>query len=362
MNPFRPYSNRTAISLSLIISFLLNFIFLLGLLYARSNFPPPDDIRGLSEGMKQINAPYTSTLLSFITNFFLSYTLYMFNFKLLRLNVYKKGLRLFLIIFGTFILTLILSYILSKSRMMMLSLRDFHHPERFFWGNIAKDLFIAMIIIFSTQLIYLWDKQQKTQLENQKLMSENMRSRYEALKNQVDPHFLFNSLNTLNSLIGTDDDKAQEYVYRLSLVFRYTLQNKEIIQLEDEMEFGHSYLHLMKIRYGDTLRITSNVAEKYRTSYYIMPLSLQILFENAIKHNVISNKYPLTINIETTDNNTIRVFNTIQPKKDRDKGRGIGLTNLTERYKLLLQKDIVISNANGIFSVEIPLVSQLEKL
>ena len=227
-------------------------------------------------------------------------------------------------------------------------------------GNLVKDFFIELVVLFSSQIIYVWDKQQKTQLENQKLMTENMRSRYEALKNQVDPHFLFNSLNTLNSLIGADDDKAREYVQQLSSVFRYTLQNKEIIRLEDELEFSRSYLRLMQIRYGDNLKITASVSEKYR-GFYIMPLSLQILYENAIKHNVISNKYPLTINIETTDNNTIKVTNIIQEKKNADKGEGIGLANLTERYKLLLQEDVIITNADGIFSVEIPLIEKVDK-
>ena len=143
-------------------------------------------------------------------------------------------------------------------------------------------------------------------------------------------------------------------------MFRYTLQNKEIIRLEDELEFSRSYLRLMQIRYGDNLKITASVSEKYR-GFYIMQLSLQILYENAIKHNVISNKYPLTINIETTDNNTIKVTNIIQEKKNADKGEGIGLANLTERYKLLLQEDVIITNADGIFSVEIPLIEKVDK-
>ena len=359
MNPFRPHSNRMAITLSFIISFLLNFIFLLGLIYARANFPPPDDMRDLSEGIRKAGIPFFSIISGFITNFILAYLLYFFNFKILKFRRIKKYFRLFAIIVGTFLLAILLSYILSKTR-IFIEIREFHHPERFIWGNMVKDLFIAMVVVFSSQLIHLWDKQQKTQLENQKLMTENMRTRYEALKNQVDPHFLFNSLNTLNSLIGFDDDKARDYVQQLSSVFRYTLQHKEIIHLKEELEFSNSYFHLMKIRYGDSLQIAINIDEKYDT-YCVMPLSLQILYENAIKHNVISNKYPLTICVESTDNAAIKVYNVIKPKKDSDKGEGIGLANLTERYKLLLQKNVVISNTNGIFSVEIPLINESEK-
>jgi LytS/YehU family sensor histidine kinase len=112
-------------------------------------------------------------------------------------------------------------------------------------------------------LIYLSHKQQKTALENETLQAEYMKTRFMALKNQVDPHFLFNSLNTLSSLIKTDAGKAQEYVQQLSYVFRYTLQNKEVITLEEELKFTLAYCHLMKIRYGESLQFALHIDEKY---------------------------------------------------------------------------------------------------
>jgi LytS/YehU family sensor histidine kinase len=187
------------------------------------------------------------------------------------------------------------------------------------------------------------------------LQAEYMKTRFMALKNQVDPHFLFNSLNTLSSLIKTDTDKAQEYVQQLSYVFRYTLQNKEINTLEEELKFTLAYCHLMQIRYGDNLQIIQKVDTAYFTRS-IVPLSLQTLVENAIKHNVVSNKQPLSITFSTSENETIAVSNPVQPKKDAESGESIGLSNLAERYRLLWNREIAIRNDGNVFEVEIPLI------
>lgn len=211
-----------------------------------------------------------------------------------------------------------------------------------------------------TALLYMWNMNQESLMENQKLSLENLQNRYDALKNQVDPHFLFNSLNTLNGLIGFDDEKAQEYLTELSSVFRYTMQNKPLIQLCDELKFAESYMYLMKIRYNDGLQIDYKADEKYM-EYYILPFGLQMLIENAIKHNVISMKYPLHITIETTDNDTIRVKNSLRPKSDNSSS-GIGLANLDERYKLVFNKGIEIMQDENSFMVEIPLFDEPKKI
>jgi LytS/YehU family sensor histidine kinase len=174
------------------------------------------------------------------------------------------------------------------------------------------------------------------------------------LKNQVDPHFLFNSLNTLNSLIKVDADKAQEYVQQLSYVFRYTLQNAEVISLSEELKFTKAYCHLMKIRYGNNLDFEYNIDEKLY-DYLIIPLSLQALVENAIKHNVVSNKQPLKVKIEGAGE-SIKVSNPIQLKKEVESGEKIGLANLAERYKLMWKKEIITLNTDNVFEVIVPLM------
>jgi LytS/YehU family sensor histidine kinase len=153
-----------------------------------------------------------------------------------------------------------------------------------------------------------------------------------------------------------DAGKAQEYVQQLSYVFRYTLQNKEVITLEEELKFTLAYCHLMKIRYGESLQFVQHIDEKYY-HYSIVPLSLQTLVENAIKHNVVSNKQPILITFSTSERETIRVINPVQPKKDAESGESIGLSNLSERYRLLWNKEISIKNTGGVFEVEIPLIS-----
>jgi LytS/YehU family sensor histidine kinase len=221
-------------------------------------------------------------------------------------------------------------------------------------AGLSRDYMISVVVVLSSQLIHISQKQQKTLLENEALHTEYMRSRYEALKNQVDPHFLFNSLNTLNSLIKVDADKAQEYVQQLSFVFRYTLQNAEVITLSEELKFTKAYCHLMKIRYGNNLNFEYNVDEKLY-DYLIIPLSLQTLVENAIKHNVVSTKQPLTVKIDGVED-SITVSNPIQLKKEAESGEKIGLVNLAERYKLMWKKEITAIKTEKSFEVTVPLM------
>jgi LytS/YehU family sensor histidine kinase len=181
-----------------------------------------------------------------------------------------------------------------------------------------------------------------------------MKTRFLALRNQVDPHFLFNSLNTLSLLVKTDAAKAEEYVQQLSYVFRYTLQNKDVITLEEELKFTRAYCRLMQIRYGDSLRFEYRVDERCNDCP-VIPISLQTLVENAIKHNIVSKRQPLVISIFTTES-SICVSNPIQPKQEPEGGESIGLANLVERYRLLWNREISIRCADGLFLVEIPII------
>ena len=226
-------------------------------------------------------------------------------------------------------------------------------PNIFF--IIAYAIIISAMTILLSSLFYISGEREKAILENQKLSVENMRARYETLKSQINPHFLFNSLNTLNGLISMDSERAREFVHQLSFVFRYSIQNREAATLNDELVCIEAFCNMMKIRYSESLAIEYRIDDRYR-QHRIMPLSLQMLVENAIKHNTISKRYPLIITIETTDNNTVRVWNKIRSKNEDTSGEGIGLANMTERYKMLYQKDIAISSRDGVFSVEIPLI------
>lgn len=337
---FHPFTNISALKLSLTISILLNAILFLGYIYNKS--------LGQISGVRIVFA--------FFSDFVMFYLLYMFNFKTILQN-WKKRTKVLVVIIGSLIIAIILSYFNSKFAIQFLPTIPI--PDNLLViTNLIKGLIIYVMVLLSTSLFYTIDQRQKTLLENERLIADNIRIRYEVLKNQVDPHFLFNSLNTLDGLIGMDTDKAHEYVQHLSLVFRYAISNKEIMYLNEELNFTKSYAHLMKIRYGENFQIQYNIDEKYKT-WYIMPISLQLLVENAVKHNVISSKYPLVLTIETTPNDTIKVMNAIQLKKEAEQGEGIGLANLRERYELLFQKEVSIT-ITDFFCVEIPLIKELE--
>jgi LytS/YehU family sensor histidine kinase len=184
-----------------------------------------------------------------------------------------------------------------------------------------------------------------------------LQSQLDSLKQQVNPHFLFNSLNTLSSLIRKDADLAENFLDELSKVYRYLLQNNEdsLIDLEKELEFMYSYFHLLTTRYGDAIKLKVNVASEY-LHHRIPPLTLQLLIENAVKHNVIDKSSPLMIEVETKGKGQLVVRNNIQLKLLKMPSNKIGLTNIASKYKLLDQPDIIILQTADSFTVQVPLL------
>ena len=266
---------------------------------------------------------------------------------------------LLLMILGSIILTIVMSFIFTTLHPYILGHAE-HQPPinrkvHIYTNALMRDFFVTMVVILSWQLIVSNYRSRKIAIENESLITENLMTRYEVLKNQMNPHFLFNSLNTLQSLIEVDKEKAKDYVQELSKVLRYSLQNQEVVSLEEELRLANSFCKLMEIRYGENLKINFDIDERMMNDE-IIPLSLQVLIENAIKHNVISDKQPLTININSDfESRKIIVCNKIQSKIDRSTGNGIGLANLSERYRLKWNTDIEILNNNVEFCVLIKL-------
>jgi LytS/YehU family sensor histidine kinase len=211
---------------------------------------------------------------------------------------------------------------------------------------------LICVIIF--RLIF---QKQRIELENERLKTESIQSQFDSLKNQVSPHFLFNSLNALQTLIREDADTAQKYVRHLSLVLRYTLQSNEnmTVTLVEELNFLDSYIFLIQLRFGTNFKIEMSIKDEFAT-FRIPPLTLQTLVENAVKHNEISRKKPLMIKVETTSDQTLIVSNRIQEKINPESGTSIGLSNLAKQYHLLANKTITIKKANNEFAVIIPLL------
>lgn len=220
-----------------------------------------------------------------------------------------------------------------------------------------RDLFTAIIVISGMSFIKTIYDKQTVKIENEMLQNEKLLGQYESLKNQMSPHFMFNSLTALRELIDQNAADAKLYVSHLSLVLRYTLASIESKSktLYEELEVAESYMHLVKIRFGSVISVETNVDLKYK-NHRLPPLAIQTLLENAIKHNEISKGNPFTIKIETGDDQILRVSNNIRERASKDYSSGLGLSNLSKQYQYLAGKEITISNKNNEFRVEMPLL------
>jgi LytS/YehU family sensor histidine kinase len=192
--------------------------------------------------------------------------------------------------------------------------------------------------------------------EKEMLKRESLKAQLNALRTQVNPHFLFNNLNTLSSLIPENPEHAVDFVLQLSKVYRHILEveDEKSIALKDELEVLNAYTFLLQTRFGTNLKVNIDIsAEKLQRK--VVPLSLQILMENAIKHNIVSSEKPLQINI-TADNDSLVISNNLQMKKQVNECTGIGLNNIRNRYKLLSDKPVTVTEHDNNFTVSIPLI------
>lgn len=227
---------------------------------------------------------------------------------------------------------------------------------------IIEHIFILLTVLLTMLLLHLFDKKQEMKLEYEKIKVKQLQSSYNALMGQINPHFFFNSLNGLNSLIRAgEQEKTLEYLEGLSNVFRYILQSnhKTLVSLDEELQFVKAYTYLLGVRYEHKLFFSIQVEETYLRKKLPI-LSLLPLIENAVKHNVISKRHPLQIQIYTKSDNWLVILNSIRPKMEETVGHGIGLKNLRERYRMLTGRNIQIVNANGCFEVFLPLLNEVE--
>ena len=193
--------------------------------------------------------------------------------------------------------------------------------------------------------------------EAEQLKKENLQSQLEGLKGQVNPHFLFNSLNSLSSLISDDPVKAEKFLDEMSKVYRYLLRTNEdgLTTLQAEMDFINSYFHLLKTRYGDGLDMHTTIEERFLT-WQLPPLTLQMLVENAVKHNMILKDKPLQIMILTTNSGRLIVSNNLQRKDRMVSSNKVGLSNIVKKYRLMKQEEISVRDDGKEFAVVVPLI------
>ena len=336
-----------AFLLSLTIALILRFPMVMSMIFNEEEGRHHFDVE---EGITYFLAETTIT-------FIVAFAMFIMNFFILK--PFDKHRRLkFKNILVAIVLTLIFVSLLNH---LLFDLSRFiesfptrrGHKDEFDVTN----FFVSVIVISCILIIRLIHQKQIYELENEKLRLEGLQSQFESLKNQVSPHFLFNSLTAMKTLIRESPEIAGKYVDHLSLVLRYTLQSneKKLVSLREELDFTDSYLFLIKMRYDSNLIIQFDIDTK-QTQLMLPPLTLQTLVENSIKHNEISKRNPLSIRINTTPNETLVVSNPIQEKLTKEEGTGIGLSNLSKQYQLLGNKTINIHKMNNEFKVEVPLI------
>ncbi|PCJ96499.1 MAG: histidine kinase [Flavobacteriaceae bacterium] len=265
----------------------------------------------------------------------------------------RFGLQLLLSLLFT-MLYINVSYWFFKNRYTALPPND----DQFMLLNIYGLLFL--IPVFSVQFGYVFLKKwKKANLEQEQMKKEQISSELITLKSHLSPHFMFNNLNILSSLIAPKNMKALRFLDGFSEVYRYVLQNNnaELVVLQEELEFLNYYVFLLRQRFQEELQIKFEVADAYH-NHLIPPLALQMLLENALKHNIMSPEKPLVIKIYTTDAPSITVTNNIALREVPDYEKtGMGLENIKRRYQLISKQEISILNEGNTFKVDLPLLS-----
>lgn len=216
----------------------------------------------------------------------------------------------------------------------------------------------TFVIISAVHIIYLYKYYQETKLKEQKIIAGTANAKFESLKNQIDPHFLFNSLNVLSSLIEENPENAQRFTTSLSKIYRYVLEqkDKELVTVSEELAFAKTYMNLLKMRFENS--ITYELPDNFDNSdAKVVPLSLQLLLENTIKHNVVSENKPLHIKIYIKDNFLV-VENNLQKKEVLQDRKGVGLQNIVSRYAILSERKVLIDENKEAFAVYLPILTK----
>lgn len=218
---------------------------------------------------------------------------------------------------------------------------------------------LANLLFHLVHAIMYYFKEYKTKwMEAEEMKRMSAQAELQLVKSQINPHFLFNNLNVLSALVTKDSDEANRFIDEFSKVFRYILSNhdKELVDINAELNSIKPYIFLLQKRFADSLTITLNIPEKI-APVYIIPASLQMLIENAIKHNIVSKNHPLHIDVHLNGNNTIVVSNNLQLRKSVYDSTKIGLENIKKRYWLICGRKVEIYQDENAFTVTLPLIT-----
>lgn len=231
--------------------------------------------------------------------------------------------------------------------------------ERAYWVNTLVPFLFVVPLAVIYEARYLYRQWWTTYYEAEQLKKEALQSQLDSLKAQINPHFLFNSLSTLSSLVSENPKQAERFIEELASVYRYVLQTNEqlLTTLGSELDFIRAYFHLLQMRFGRSVELNVVVGEQYYT-LLIPPLTLQLLVENAVKHNTALPTKPLVIRIYTDQSNRLIVSNTLRRKQNVVPSDRTGLANITAKYRLLGQPDVVVQQTDDYFQVTVPLIQE----
>jgi two-component sensor histidine kinase len=260
---------------------------------------------------------------------------------------------------ASFFLSLFVIFLL---RIFINTIIENNSVENFFKQESPGDYVVAsvftFIVLLIIHIIYLYKGYQENKLKEQKVIAGTASAQFESLKNQIDPHFLFNSLNVLSSLIEENPDNAQRFTTSLSKIYRYVLEqkDKELVSVEEELAFAKTYMNLLKMRFENSISYELPT-EFDNPEAKVVPLSLQLLLENTIKHNVASEQKPLHIKIYI-ENNYLIVENNLQKKEVLQDRKGVGLQNIVNRYALISERKVLVDQTETAFKVKIPILTK----
>ncbi len=313
---------------------------------------------------------FSQNALPCITVGFLFTVAYWFSFRFLLINYHKKfnnyrfdRKRL------TYIISrLILWYVVVKVGMILLITLLFPSHQEWYdankvspWIAEISEIMIIALVFFIYEGIFYFNKSRIIEIEKNKLEKVTAEQKLHTLKNQVNPHFLFNSLNTLVSLIPEDKDQAINFVQQLSKTYRTILEvrDEKLITIDKELQALDSYIYLLRTRFQGKIQIKNSIPRNFKDQF-ILPIALQILIENAVKHNIVSKSKPLFIELYVEENYLV-VKNNLQKKDQEFATTKVGLTNIKSRYKFMTNKDVIVQETNEEFIVKLPIIQNAQK-
>lgn len=270
--------------------------------------------------------------------------------------------RMILGVVATLFVNVILVFVCNYINFIVLQKND---PAQFFSGSmgfvnwlIINVALLISAIMHAKGFVEEWKKATRREVVEQKLIAKSANAQFESLKNQLDPHFLFNSLNVLSSLIDENPTQAQRFTAYMSKIYRYVLEqkDKELVTVEEEIEFAKIYCDLLKTRFEDSVSFEFKVNES-DLKFFVVPLALQLLLENCIKHNFATSSKPLNIKIYS-ENGYLFIENNLQHREQVKESAGIGLSNIVQRYSILTKQNVFIEKSSDFFRVKIPILTQ----